>query len=106
MRPRLSLIAVFIVLGGGLLLAVWMLADARQAAWNHAADVSSNLAQALSLDVEHGIETYDLALQAAADRLHLPGLDETPPETRRAVQANGRCAPRTTAACWSAPTPR
>ena len=67
------------------LLSAWLLWDARQAAWRHAAQSSATIAAALDHDITHTFELYDLSLQGVVDGLRMPGIGQLDPEMRNEV---------------------
>lgn len=62
-----------------------VLLDAREAAWERAAEVATSLVAALESDIARNIESYDLSIEGVTENLQTPGLDKISPEMRQLV---------------------
>ncbi|MBV8651696.1 MAG: hypothetical protein JO255_09535, partial [Alphaproteobacteria bacterium] len=67
---------------GMVALATWMIHDSRTLIWDRAVQASENVTVTLAHEIELNAESYDLAMQAVASGLSLPGLS---PAARRQV---------------------
>ncbi|MBI1205076.1 MAG: diguanylate cyclase [Rhodopseudomonas sp.] len=83
-RPvRRLLVPMFAVVLGFCAVCSYVLYKAHEAAWQHAADVANSLTSALSSEIERNIETVDLSLQAVADNIDRPDINDLSPDLRQ-----------------------
>jgi diguanylate cyclase (GGDEF)-like protein len=62
-----------------------VLFDARQAAWDRAAQVAASLVATIASDIARNIESYDLSLQAVVENLAYPEITKVSPEFRQII---------------------
>ena len=62
-----------------------VLLDARQAAWERAAEFANSLAVTIESDIARNIESYDLSLRAVIDNLAHPEITKITPELRQLI---------------------
>lgn len=62
-----------------------VLLDARQAAWERAAEFANSLAVTMESDIARNIESYDLSLRAVIDNLAHPEITKVSPELRQLI---------------------
>jgi diguanylate cyclase (GGDEF)-like protein len=85
-RPvKRLLVPLFAVVLGFCAVCGYVLIKARNAAWQHAAEVATSLTAALNSEIQHNIETVDLSLQAVADNIDRPDINDLSPELRQLV---------------------
>jgi PAS domain S-box-containing protein len=84
-RQRKLLPGVVAVALGLIGTIAWVALGTRQAAMDHATQMSENLASALSHDIARNIEVFDLSLQAVGERLRLPEIWTVSPELRGSI---------------------
>jgi diguanylate cyclase (GGDEF)-like protein len=85
-RPIKPLIApIFGVVFCFCAIFTYVLIDARNAAYDHAADVAASLATAIEADISRNMETVDLSLQSVVDNLKLPGIERLDPKIRNLI---------------------
>ncbi|OYX74770.1 MAG: hypothetical protein B7Y77_03155, partial [Bradyrhizobium sp. 35-63-5] len=63
----------------------YVLYKAHEATWQQAAAVANSLTSALSSEIERNIETVDLSLQAVADNIDRPDINDLSPDLRQLV---------------------
>lgn len=61
---------------------LWIMA---QKDYQHAREAATNLTTSIASEIDHNIESYDLSLQAVADGLNLPEINQVSPSIRQAV---------------------
>lgn len=77
--------AVFLLVACFSAICAKVLLDARQAAWERAAEAATSMVAALESDIARNIESYDLSIQGVMENLQHPGLDQISPDLRQLV---------------------
>lgn len=85
-RPTKRLIVpIAVVIFGFCAISVYVLIQARTAAYERAADVARGLVIAIEADISRNFETVDLSLQGVVEGLALPEIDTLSPKLRHLV---------------------
>jgi signal transduction histidine kinase len=87
-RTRTLFAGAALVVCGLVALVPWMSWDARQLAWDRAAQSADNLTATLANDIAHNLESFDLSLQAVVSGLRHPETQWMSPELRDDILFN------------------